>query len=260
MSYQMEIKMRNKTWLIGAIGVIISIIIIQSTLDTSVIINTLLAILGIISAFIVLKTAITMLLGDEMQHIKKGSDPMEELFHEAIQFKYAVSKLLTRILCCIILIASGYLLLIHLNADLFAKDASFGYADLFAEGVSLGLTVLLPVILLIIGVVELYHTFRLFVSDKRVFLRLTPSGLQRNMMPFIPYRHDAVNAFIKWENISDVKIKRSFPFGTQNIIVTASTQAGIKTRTRTHKIKIVYSEQSAEEIMQAMEWYVKPKV
>ena len=252
--------MKRKAWLIGAISVITSIIIIQVFIDTGPVTNTVLAIIGIVCAFIVLKMEILILLGDDMKHIKEGSDPMEALLFEAIEFKYATSKLLTRGLMCIVMIAAGYLLLIHLNVDLFAKGASFTSDDLFAESASLELTVFLPVILMFIGVIELYHTFRLFVSNKRVFLCLTSSGLQRSMMPFIPMRHDAVNAFIKWENISDAKIKRSLPFGTTYIIVAASMQAGGKTHTRKHKIKIICSEQSAEEILRAMEMYIKPKV
>jgi len=235
--------MKNKTLLTGAIAIIISIIIIQITVDTSVTVNTILAIAGTVSAFIVLRAGIAMLLGDDMQHIKKGDDPMEALLHESIELKYAVSKLLTRSMICIALIATGYLLLIHRNVDLFA------------EGASLEWMMVLPVIFMLVGVVELYYTFNLFVNDKRVFLRLMSSGLQRSQMPFIPMRHHAANAFIKWENILDVKIKRSLPFGTQNIIITASAQAGGKTHTRKHRIKVLCSEQSAEEILRTMEMY-----
>ena len=250
--------MKRKTWLIGAISVITSITIIQVFIETGPVTNTILAVIGILCAFIVLKMEIFMFLGDEMKHIKEGSDPTEELFKEAIQIKYAVSKLLIRIMCCIMLIVAGYSLLVRLNARLFTEGATFWNVDSFAEGASFQWAIILPVMIMLIGAVELYHTFGLFVNDKRVFLRLLPSGLQRSMRPFLPMRHHAVDAFIEWENISDVKIKRSLPFGTKNIIVTASAQTGTKTKTRTHKIKVLYSEQSAEEIMQAMESHMKP--
>jgi hypothetical protein len=164
-------------------------------------------------------------------------------FLETTDFKYATSKLLTRIMICIILIATGYLLFIHLDDNLF-------------EGVAyLYWTVALPVLLIFISVVELCHTSALFLNNKRIFLSLTPSGIQRNENIFVPLRHFAANVFIKWENVLDVKIEKSLPIGTKEIVITASVQAGGKTHKRKHRMKIICSEQSAEEILEAINMY-----
>jgi len=178
--------------------------------------------------------------------------------YEVHEFKYSINKVLIRIGLGAILAISGGLAFYRLEKyfDRQKRNQLFenirnGIHAIPEYPIWVQIVLAITFIVFLIGGYILFDIHKLF--RKRVFLRLTYSGLQHNELelwiaPFIRFPH-IKESFFAWNDILDARIKQSILFGNSIVLTFFEKKKG---RNRTHDISTVNSEYDAEYILQTI--------
>jgi len=183
---------------------------------------------------------------------------MIERINEAVEFKYSVQKLTVRAVAGVVLIIAGVVGIVvlldylsemraaQIDALLNEEIYIFPRDPAWAVIAQLG-----AIAFSIIGIYMIVISIFYMVSRERVFLRITGTGIQHFRVIIHIIKVPRVEeTYFDWPEIADVSMRRN-PFGSQSVII---TNAGIRkdSKHRKYEISTSYSEQTAEEIMQAI--------
>jgi len=181
---------------------------------------------------------------------------MSASYFESFEFKYSVRKLLVWIALAAICTAIGVAVILIIYNYLQAQNYPWRLRTFLFRTSASNYPVWAEIVLYVlviattIGLASMIEPIGRMIARKRVFLRLTASGIQHNVwrtyFRIIPYVEETL---ILWDGILDAKIKRNLFFGT-NIRLTLSEIK--KGRNRTHDISTTGSEHGAEHILQVI--------